>query len=335
MSVYKKGNSWYFRFTHGGKCYKKSCGRCSKEQAEQQEAQYRSKLIDVGISGYESGHTLYEAVFRYLEEYTPSLKMPEKYYDHVAQMEEFIKDRPLEDIFIVSHEMITAMQGKGLQPTTINRRTSILRRTANLAHSHWKWLAESPHKKFQMLSEKNNKRTTALTIEEVEKLARCAPSEFTRDIILFAAYTGLRGAEIYRIGNDKSFLKGDVLQVDGKCGIRTIPINQDCQRFVKRWCPQVGGEQGGIAKSIHVMKKEFRLARFKAELDDVRFHDLRHTYGTWLADNGRSTNAIMRMMGLDSAEMANRYINQSMPALRELVIERNTEAQKDRLTSIG
>lgn len=327
MSVYKKGNTYYYQFTYGGKRYKKSCGKCSREQAEQMETKHRSQLIDIQISGYEAGHGLHEAVMKWLKEYTPTLKMPEKYYDHAAQMEPYMKDRPLEDIFIVSHEMIVDMTRRGLQPTTINRRTSIFRRVANLAHSKWKWLAESPHNKFEMLSEKNNKRTTALTFEEVEKLARCAPSEFTRDIILFAAYTGLRGAEIYRLGNGTSHLKKDTLVVDGKCGIRTIPLNQDCQRFVTRWVP--------IQKSIHVMKAEFRKARYKAELDEVRFHDLRHTYGTWLADQGNDTHVIMRMMGLESAEMARRYINQSMPALRKVVFERPESAQKERLKSTG
>lgn len=60
-------------------------------------------------------------------------------------------------------------------------------------------------------------------------------------------------------------------------------------------------------KGIKSVKTSFNKARSKAGLDDVRFHDLRHTFASRLAQGGLPLYDLMHLMGHKSLEMVQRY----------------------------
>jgi integrase len=55
------------------------------------------------------------------------------------------------------------------------------------------------------------------------------------------------------------------------------------------------------------IKKGFRSACDDANIRDLRFHDLRHTFRTRLADSGASTRTIMDLMGHSQIATSARY----------------------------
>jgi integrase len=58
---------------------------------------------------------------------------------------------------------------------------------------------------------------------------------------------------------------------------------------------------------IKDVKKSFAADRLEAKLVNFRFHDLRHTFGTRLAESGGDPFTIMELMGHSDLRMTARY----------------------------
>jgi integrase len=68
--------------------------------------------------------------------------------------------------------------------------------------------------------------------------------------------------------------------------------------------------------TVSALKDAFERAVRKAGLDDFRFHDLRHTFGTRLAQMGKSLSVIQALMGHLSIVTTQRYVHHCPSSLR-------------------
>ena len=57
------------------------------------------------------------------------------------------------------------------------------------------------------------------------------------------------------------------------------------------------------------MKRAFAKACEKAKIAGIRFHDLRHTFGTRLAEASESVHRIAELMGHSNIQMTMRYVH--------------------------
>jgi integrase len=76
---------------------------------------------------------------------------------------------------------------------------------------------------------------------------------------------------------------------------------------------QVEGDQ---VFSINDVKRSFAYACVKAKIADFRFHDLRHTAATRLADRGADAFQIAAILGHSSIQMTARYTHATSDGLR-------------------
>ncbi len=60
-------------------------------------------------------------------------------------------------------------------------------------------------------------------------------------------------------------------------------------------------------KMMRTVQTGFTKARDRAGLQDVRFHDLRHTFASRLVQGGVPLYDVMELMGYKSLEMVQRY----------------------------
>jgi integrase len=63
--------------------------------------------------------------------------------------------------------------------------------------------------------------------------------------------------------------------------------------------------------------RAFTTARKKAGLEDVRFHDLRHTFATRLVQAGVDLYRVQRLLGHKTPTMTQRYAHHSPESLRD------------------
>jgi integrase len=218
----------------------------------------------------------------------------------------FAKGRRLTEIVDVAEALkVDAIKNKAA-PATVNRKLAILRRVARLSFRQWAWLAEPLGDRITLLPGERQ-RHTYLTPAEVKRLARAAPAP-VRDAILLAALTGLRRSELLGLkAQDRKH--GALVLQDTKNGRpRIVPLPPEAARI-----------RLPLDLTINELAWHFRAARVKARLPHVRFHDLRHTYASWLLQSGASLTAARDLLGHSSLSVTSRYSHLSQAHLVDAV----------------
>ncbi len=149
---------------------------------------------------------------------------------------------------------------------------------------------------------KENKRERFLSPEETERLGQVlaeAESEMPSAVAAFRLLllTGCRLSEIQFLRWE--YVKDDCIELpDAKTGGRVVPLGPEA-RAVLADLPREDGNpwviRGRLPGSrITDLQKPWRRIRARAELEDVRIHDLRHSYASRALALGES----LTMMGV-------------------------------------
>ena len=133
--------------------------------------------------------------------------------------------------------------------------------------------------------------------------------------MIVALNTGMRKSEILGLEWDRiDFSRGVVQLEQTKNGTRReIPMNQ-----------AVYGVLSALPKSgprlFHrSVRRAFENAVERAGVKDFRFHDLRHTFASWLTMKGRPLREVQELLGHKSIYMTQRYSHLAPERLREAV----------------
>lgn len=162
-----------------------------------------------------------------------------------------------------------------------------------------------------------------LSREELKRLAAAYPEDPVgrQDgrLILVAAMTGLRqgellalrwgdvdeGASLLRVR--RSYTRGAFSTPKSRRGTRMVPLAPIVADLLKEQLRATsgGGEEDlvfahpltGRVLDASGLRKRFKAALQRASVRDVRFHDLRHTYGTQMAAAGTPLRLLQEWMG--------------------------------------
>ena len=290
MSVYKRENAqhWTTDFTFQGQRIHRSTGCSTKRAALAFEADLKKQLR----SGKPTQKTFLECFDRWLDTECPASML-----SHARNVVEyFTPTTTLEQTPAVANKMAKSMQKSGLSPMTINRRLAAIKRVLNLAYKQWD-LSDVPYAdKIITLSEKNTQRSYFLTKEQVQELADACDNPVVRDMVLVAAGTGLRKGELFALtAEDKQ--DGFLFVRKAKGGFpRQVPLTRSLQ---------------AVSIPFEVTTSSFRScferARSAIGCDHIRFHDLRHTYASHLAQQNVSRYVLQQVMGHSDPKLTARY----------------------------
>lgn len=141
--------------------------------------------------------------------------------------------------------------------------------------------------------------------------------------------TGLRLGELLKLTWQSVDLAAGTLTVRGgtaKSGkTRHIPLNAEARDTLANWRPQASSEFViGITSSF---KKSFSAVLTSAAITDFRWHDLRHTFASKLAQRGVPLNTIRDLLGHGSLAMTLRYAHLSPDNRRDAVNILDEKAQ--------
>lgn len=175
-------------------------------------------------------------------------------------------------------------------------------------------------KKFRL----NNGRMRVLSVEEEDRLFfALGGNELVKQIITVALHTGLRRGEIFNLRwFDADFVRGLVQVRESKSDKkRIVPMNATVKTLlsgIKRKSeyifpsPKTGGKLTDIKRSFHK-------ALLEAGIEDFRFHDLRHTAATRMADAGADAFTLARILGHSDIRITHRYTHATDAAFRRAV----------------
>jgi integrase len=169
----------------------------------------------------------------------------------------------------------------------------------------------------------------AFSPEEVHALVRAASTRQDACLYLTAAFTGLRLGELLALRWGDIDFAGDALRVrrsynvHGGVGtpksgkVRSVPMVPDVaralaelgrrERFVGEDDLVFGGELGSFLDAS-ALRDRYKAALAAAELRQLRFHDLRHTFGT-LAVRRAEIPAVQAWMGHSDIQTTMRYVH--------------------------
>ena len=312
MSVTKRNGNWFIRFTYEGKQYSESMGKgATKEAAKEREVEMVHEIKAIK-SGFVPGKTIDEALDRWYVEHvcnkrnkngSKGLNKPKGYLSHIDRAKRFTAGKPISDIANVAQAMLETLEDLDYAAATIRQTYNPMKQAAKMAYQYWKWLETPVHDQFPRV-EGLTEREEFLTVEQIDDLANATGEDLARDMIYFMAYTGIRTAEMKRL-TESSLKKGNTLLIDGKgYRKRAIPLHEEQIKFVKQHIPLICGEK--------YLRYHFNRARIAVDLAHIRPHDLRHTYGTMLAENNIPLRTIMQLMGHKTVKQAEIYTRLSV-----------------------
>ena len=334
MGLFKRGQTWWIRFTYKGKQIRKSTETENKKLAERI---YHKVLCEVAegkwfekLPGEEK--TLREMMDKYMKEHSlPKKASSERDTSSLTHLLPFFGENIVSEITPkLINQYKATRRAEGASPCTINRELALMKHSFNLAMGEWEWLRESPLQKISMEKEPPP-RDRWLTHEEEQRLLAVCPL-WVKEIVILAMETGCRKEEILSLEWTSVDLFKRVMVILGKKtgNRRTIPLTQKAFEVLKekekirvkvRSIREdlVFTHPVGQRVNIHTLRTAFEDALKKAKIDGFRFHDLRHTFASRLAQMGTDPYAIQKLMGHKTFTTTQGYAHHYSESLKKAV----------------
>ena len=209
-------------------------------------------------------------------------------------------------------------------PASINRVLVLLRYIYNLAI---KWettnVTKNPIKDVPLLNE-NTRKERYLSSEEAQRLIQSlknSDNQMLQYIIPMLIFTGARKNEVlYSRWEDLNYEQRIWRIPMSKSGkARTVPISDAVMRLLSTVpkindCPWIfpNPETQRPYKNFF---NAWHTARKKVGLSDVRVHDLRHSFASFLVNSGRSLYEVQKILGHSQISTTQRYAHLSNASL--------------------
>jgi len=173
-------------------------------------------------------------------------------------------------------------------------------------------------------------RERYLNEEELARLYQALEEELEErgNIYIVAAirllvFTGARLNEILTLKWEHVWLDDSLLILpDSKTGKKGITLNTPARKVLET-LPRISGNPYvicGQKEGRHLinLQKPWRRIRKRAGLEDVRLHDLRHTFASMAARQGGSLPAIGALLGHTQSQTTQRYAHMIHGYLKDL-----------------
>ncbi len=216
------------------------------------------------------------------------------------------RQKPVKVVIMIKDGHKTEIE-KIVRPVTVNIELRTLRAFFNTA-VRWKLLESNPFK-IQLVKVPENK-PTFLTKLEFQKLLGVIEESWLKEIIIFAVSTGLRRGELVNLKWNSIDLSRKLLYIEStptfrtKAGrMRIIPLSDTALYILQAkqgkdasgYVFTMNGKQIFADWITHLFKRYVRLANLSNQ--DIHFHSLRHSFASWLAQDGTSVYVIKDLLG--------------------------------------
>jgi integrase len=324
MGVFKKGKNWYIDYYVKGHRKRKKIGP-SKKLAEQVLKDVQTKIAKKEYLGIlEEKKILFEDFAQQYLEYAKANKAQSTFRRDQVSVDHLVQAFKGKYLFEIAPEIIEKYKVSRLEkvePAPINRELACLRHMYNKA-IEWGYVKINPVKGIKRLKEPPG-RLRYLKPEEVKKLLDACHGHI-RPIVVTALNTGMRKGELLNLKwADIDFENKKITVVNSKNNeSRVIPINQTLYDELLDLSKRSNGEyvfseRNGVP--FRDIKKGFSAALKRAGIEDFRFHDLRHTFGSYLVMQGVDLRTVQQIMGHKDIKMTMRYSHLSPGHIQEAV----------------
>ncbi|MFQ5519469.1 MAG: tyrosine-type recombinase/integrase [Mariprofundus sp.] len=205
----------------------------------------------------------------------------------------------------------------GRSPATVNRYLAVISHAFTYAVKELRWLEDNPCQKVTNPKEPKG-RTRFLSDDERKRLLDACKESSSKQLypaVLLAMSTGMRRGEQFGLRwQDVDLQTGRIILTDTKNGetrvaIATGPALDELRKLAKVRRIDCDLVFPGRLKKCQpvVLERPFREALEAAEIEDFRWHDLRHCFASELAMSGATLAELAEAMGHKTLDMVKRY----------------------------
>ena len=237
------------------------------------------------------------------------------------------------------------LQGPKKTPIRANRVGEALRKAFSLA-IEWGWREDNPASGFYRRLE--NPRERFLTKDEIDRLVNALDHDEDQraaDIIRICMLTGARVGEVRQSRFEQFNL--DLLiwtkpaSTTKQRRMHRVPISENVAAIVRQRQLVVPNSSpwvfpGDVAgQPVIEIRRFWKRIQREAQIEDVRIHDLRHTFASLLVSGGASLEMIGKLLGHTQLQTTQRYAHLLDAPLREGVNAVAGMFQPRRLKVVG
>ena len=319
MALWNRAGIYYVKLASpDGTLIRRSTGTSDRKKAQEYHDRRKAELWDLARLGRKPRRTWDEAALRWLKEKAHK----KSYRDDVSRIRWFTRHLRGRYLDQVSRDGIDQLISRGLarrSDRTKDLYVALIRAIFRKAMREWEWIERMPA--FRTYSKANDVRVRFLTQAQAQELLDRLPAH-QREVVLFALSTGLRQRNILDLTWDRVDLDRRIARIEGdrtKNGQALgVPLNEVALGVLRR--------QAGRHKS-HVFtyrgrplrnanNRAWRKALEECGIGNFRWHDLRHTWATWLRQNDVPTWVLQELGGWKSETMVRRYAHLSVAHLQ-------------------
>jgi integrase len=318
MALYKRGNTWWIDFaTPAGERVRRSAQTSDKAEARELHDQLKAECWRIQALGVRPDHTWDDAGYHWLRE-TSHKRTHADDIAKLAWLQQFLRGRVLATITREEIAAIGERKKAEASGATANRYLALVRAILRKAWLEWEWIDRVPKVK---LYPEPKRRVRWITAEQASTLLDELP-EHQHDITVFALATGLRQGNVIRLEwshvdleRGTCWVMGDEAKGGEDLHVSLSEVALDVlQRQRGRHERFVFTYRGNPVRQVNT--RGWRAALRRAGIKDFRWHDLRHTWASWLIQNGTPLYDLQEMGGWKSPAMVRRYAHLAPPQLK-------------------
>lgn len=310
MSVFKRAGSpyYYSEIVYRGIRSVRSTKTSSRREAEAFDREHKKQIIAKAGKPKRPSLTVDEACGRYWIEKGQHLGWSEHVERHLRWCVEACEAIPISALSNADiGTIVRNRQASGAGAAGVNRTLAVLRQVLGRAKKSWG--VEVQHIDWKAHFQKEPKgRVRWLTPAEAQRLCEALP-EHVRLAVEWSLYTGTRKGETYGMRwKDVDTERGSVT-VSGKTGARTVWLSAEARSVLEAAARGSKLSQRGDARVFDGTnhRKLFAKALEASSIEDLHWHDLRHTHATWLRQGGAPLEIVARSLGHSTIQVTQRY----------------------------
>jgi integrase len=326
LRVYPSGRKMYLaQFRSGGRLRRVNIGLHGALTPDDARTEAMRHLSTVRLGGdpaaerdrRKASPTMREFGERFLDEHVASHCKATTQAEYRRSVELFINPKlGTHRIIDVSRaDIVDLHQSMKATPYQANRTLGVLSVMFTVAHT-WGVRNDGVNPCWKVKRYKEEKRERYLTPEELARLGKVLRESNSEreaiNCIRLLLLTGCRLSEIQKLKWDYVDLNAGLLRLpDSKTGAKLVPVGKAAVDVFKA----VGRIEGnpyvitGQIKGQHLtdMQRPWRRLRKRAGLDDLRIHDLRHSFASDALQLGEDLPMIGKLLGHTQVQTTARY----------------------------
>jgi len=319
MSLQNRNGTWWVDVrSPSGKRIRRTTQTSDRTLAQEYHDKLKHELWRIEKLGEKPRHRWQEAVVKWLA-------MTDDKRDHLKDvgklrwLDQHLGSLYLDEIDRDVIDKIAEIKKATGSRSTANRYLALIRAVLRAAKDEWDWIDKVP--KFRMSAEPKG-RVRYLSREEADRLLAELP-EHLEVMAAFTLCTGLRQRNV-------SYLRWDQVDLDRGVAwifadqIKTkralaVPLNATARKILvsqqgkhEEWCFVYQDKPVDRCST-----KAWNNAKVRADIENFRWHDLRHTWASWHVQRGTSLYELQELGGWSSFEMVQRYAHLGADHLQE------------------